>query len=305
MGRVATPNEVFGSCDINLNLGETVKIKHLYRGNGDICSKDKDPALSITRTAFGWIWNCFRCSESGFISLDQLAPSGTVARIKKEMVSKKVKDTTGVSLPSDFISLDSPAKWSINQQVFKTMKSSFMDPFLWEKYNFGWSDWYKRLIMPVYDFPNHNLLGWVGKDYKYSTKEDRQKNNTPKYLTRKAGNVDRLLYHIPADVTVPLFINVVVIVEDIISAIRVHSATGCESIALLGNYTPESLPLKNTKKRYIVWLDPDMWKLMNDLVHKLTSWGIRATYINLDCDPKEYVTYTIYNQIIEATKKIA
>ncbi len=142
-----------------------------------------------------------------------------------------------------------------------------------KKHNFKWSNSKQRLIMPVYDGYGQ-LLMYQERSWDISEK---------KYLTYgKPSDILHIL--MPED---DLLSKTVILVEDLISAIRV--ADYLPAMPLWGS----DIPLKTIKRlasRFEVvgvWLDPDMkLKAVKDVLR--ISQYVPAFFIESGMDPKMY-----------------
>lgn len=142
---------------------------------------------------------------------------------------------------------------------------------------FGWSDFYSRLILPVY--LDGNLIYWQGRTFKPYTKEN------PKYLNiRQSGAKNVFFRRNPVCSQCPQSIS---IVEDILSGIKVGRQV--DSLALLGSYFPPSLiSILRKYQQVYVWLDADKHKEAVKFMAAASAKGIRSRFIYTDKDPKEY-----------------
>ena len=214
--------------------GESFRIRHDEEVNGSVCTtKDKPPAMTVTRKENGWLFHCHRCHTSGYLTDIKTSPTKTMERMKAITNSKIDKEVMEVTLPKDFQPMsrrenDSTIPWAAYHWIWQYGISSEQ----FSKFNIGWSQMYQRVIIPLYVYAQwgdehdniaKDLVGWVGRDV--NSKEIQRETNTPKWLTRsKKGR--RRYFATPGDSTV-------VLVEDAISAMVVHLATGYTTIALL------------------------------------------------------------------------
>jgi len=146
-----------------------------------------------------------------------------------------------------------------------------------KRYRFGFSEWYDRLIMPV--FNDGKLVYWQGRNLGKSTKD------SPKYTNVKS-NRSSVYFQLLTYPGKP-----VVLVEDILSAIRVNNA-GYNSVALLGTNIGTYLVKELQQLRptlVLVWLDPDKRLDCVKYACRLTALGVPTQpVITCDRDPKEY-----------------
>ena len=267
----------------------TRRIKHLS------CSDNKDACLTVTRLNFGYIWNCFRCGAKGKISVN-LSPEQTIKRLQNN-INKPVEELIAISLPRDFQKLSNDSnipfeaqKWIFDAGLTKTEV---------EKYNFGWSPLYGRVIIPIYgnyfsgDRFDRSLIGWIGREIYTKTKIERQEKNIPKYITQKRKGTGRIYFSITAP------IDSLVIVEDILSAIKVHKAVGFNVVALLNKHISVELYNKLRIFKTHIWLDPDAKKEIIKTVQKMRSLGLRCYTVFSYKDPKNHTIDEIINFLKE------
>jgi len=269
--------------------GDSFRIRHEEEVNGSVCTtRDKPPALTVTRTSRGWVYHCHRCHTSGYITDSKASPSSTIERMKSITNSKIDKEVAEVTLPLDFQPMsrretDSTIPWEAYHWIWQYGISS--EHFT--KFNIGWSQMYKRVIIPLYVYAqwgdelsdmSRGLVGWVGRDV--SSKDIQKETNTPKWLTRsKKGK--RRYFTTPGD-------NTVVLVEDAISAIVVHLATGYTTVALLTTSVSEDLMRVLRDRPVYLWLDGDMLAHSVATVDRMRQLGLQAKHIHTPKDPKEY-----------------
>ncbi len=152
---------------------------------------------------------------------------------------------------------------------------------LWEKYHIGYSAAFDRVILPVYGSEWEGLVYYQARAL-FKTKQ--------KYLN---PSVPKRLFYSKLEQSA-LFI---VLVEDIISAIRVGET--CYAIALLG----KTLPVKDltflAKKQIFIWLDKDAYAEAIKLQKRLTQLGCNVKIISTTNDPKCYTDAEIKNIIME------
>jgi hypothetical protein len=246
---------------------------------------------------------CHRCKERGHVKKEVFSsPNDVLGRIfeasnfqkRLDKWKQKVKKSDVLEMPSDYIriynlitSYSVPLKaitWLIDNGVTEADLSLF---------EMGWSGIYNRVIIPIYD-DNKNLMGWVGRRV-YIDGDDKSKKdvNNPKYLIRKSKELnDRLKFETKSFIHIwDLKFDhdeIVIYVEDILSAIRVTMATGFKTIALLNTYLDENTILKNKKKIHLVWLDFDQGVNVFNLIKKYNALNIKIGGIWTQSDPKKY-----------------
>ena len=269
---------------MGLARGERARVIHVYKSSGEVCSKGKNPALSVLRTGDGYLCFCHRCGESFYLRDTRSSPTETLERLRAQ--NEPVVDVVEkASLPPDYVGM-----WLDNSPVitaaYTWLWSFHMKQQLFKKYDVGWSSFYQRIIFPVYDSILLNsgemgkkLLGWVGRD---PVNVPKEKRTLPKWLTKREKGTPRFFY------TCLSKSDNIIIVEDIVSAIRVHEASGWNSMALLTTSLPSDLMVKLNKYNVYVWLDSNMVSKSLGYVAKLNSFGITSKFVHSTLDPKEY-----------------
>lgn len=290
-----------------LNVGETLRIRHKYTSIGDICSLNKSPACNITKTSTGCIWHCFRCKESGFIH-NNYSPS----QIKQLTYDKpmKTKQTIYTELPKDFQPINRFYHCDIPDQATEWLRKYNMSIDQVTKNDIGWSPLYQRVIIPLYEYGYFGvnmakkLVGWCGRDPIGRSKNERTQKRIPKYLTKSNSDIKHPKFYLPKN---NLFVesefeDLVVYVEDILSAIKINWAVGCETIAALTTYIPLSNVTQHKNKVNILWLDYDQRVNMVKLTKKFNSWNINTTFISTPKDPKALKMFEIRELITERSR---
>jgi len=227
----------------------------------------------------GYILFCHKCGKKKWIPRGGFSPRA----VKALLTVPKAKVYPDISVPAD-MSMTIPAKgkvwlyeYGVTEKIIKEMK-------------FGYSEKYQRLIMPVYK--DGELIYWQGRYL-----GNHKKDGTPKYISRtKSGN-----YYWEYN---PTGSDVAVLVEDILSAIKVGSAGYC-GVCLFGSYLKESVlnEVAETYTRMVLWLDPDKRKSATKYTKRFSSLGYPLRVIlTARKDPKEYTTKEIQKYLNKETK---
>jgi len=266
--------------------GESFRIRHDNKVDGTVCTRiDQPPAMTVTRTSYGWMYHCHRCHTSGCATDSKTSPKNTMERVKAIKNSKIDKVVEMVTLPNDFQPMskrekDSTVPWAAYHWIWQYGIAS--EHFT--KFHVGWSALYNRVIIPLYEYAEvgdelaRKLVGWVGRNV--DSKDIQRETNTPKWLTRSRKG-KRRYFMAPGDQTV-------VLVEDAISAIVVHLATGHTTIALLTTSVSEDLMRELRGKTIYLWLDGDMLAHSVATVDRMRQLGLNAKHIHTPKDPKTY-----------------
>jgi hypothetical protein len=216
--------------------------------------EDTRKRLYIKKVSGGYIRHCHNnnCYEGkGFVATDgRSTPSDTIRHVIHTVKTDELStDQTvkNIQLPLDanstipVLGLGWLYKYYITDEEIK-------------KYGICYSEQYRRLILPVYQ--DEQLIYWQGRSLKppeTSSKSCYTKDN-PKYLNIRQSGAKNVFFKVTLS-TIPLL----VVVEDILSAIRVGRTHN--SLALLGSYFPTTL-LKEFSQydKIIIYLDHDKWQ---------------------------------------------
>jgi hypothetical protein len=213
-------------------------------------------------------------------------------------------------LPDDFklmssINVPSDAKsWLVQHRLHVGM---------WVDHKIGYSKRWDRIIFPMYQYIrglsdeilDRKLVGWTGRCYRELSKEERQAQHRPKWITQKAsGEYERIFFTAPREHGFSIH-TPVVFVEDAISAIRVHSTMSHETVALMNTHLPYSLVQNYKDHIQILWLDPDMRKKTIKTVARYKSLGFKMGYIFSDVDPKKLAQHEIRYKVNNAVLAIS
>jgi hypothetical protein len=272
--------------------GYEARIVHPYREDGTQCSHGIGTgaeACGIWRKPNGWYVHCFRCGFAGFFSDGYGDPKQVKAMLERIKAEPQFEAVAQVQLPEDFIkmvSVDSP----VPMAAWKWLWDAGLEDADIIRYEIGYSFAYDRVILPCRNYAilqpsgeyTHKLLGWVGREVKYKTKEERKLHGCVKYLTKKSQAVKHLMFMAPSTS------DRVVLVEDVLSAIRVNRATGYTAMALLTTFIPRKLMYKLRNKQVTVWLDGDMMAKSIGYATQMNTLGIKASYCVTPKDPKDY-----------------
>lgn len=257
------PEELF---DPAQPLYETVRHRHAE------CDNTRD-ALVVTRTPKGWTYKCFKCGLKGFRYHRGRSPRQVTEFLKQLKQGKPGIILEQVRLPKDFTT-KLPAIGTLWLSGYDITEEDT------KRFGFGYSPWYDRLIMPVYD-EDGELIYWQGRNLGKVTEQH------PKYLNVRTPKLFGFKINQPDN-------EVLVIVEDILSAIRVSRAS-VSTLALLGSDVWDNLiDYAKQFKQVVLWLDPDKRVAMIRFSRRLSSFGVNCrTVLTADKDPKDYNTNQI------------
>ena len=193
---------------------------------------------------------------------------GEERKYSKSVVKRLNAQAPDWQLPSDFSDIlgDPAVAW---------LHKYDLDPFVAHKYMFGWSSSRQRLICRLH--MGGRYVGYQARNFEVG----------PKYLTRYNPEYkDKHVYYLPYADTPAL-----VLVEDIISAIKVHLA-GYNVIALMGSFLKPHIRdfiLNLGRHMYVFpWLDPDKTLEGNKIKNEMELYGYKSDHIVSSQDPKDY-----------------
>jgi DNA primase len=238
-----------------------------------------DRPLVVTRMETGWKWYCHRCGEKGIKHAKGLSPSewlkfNKAKEVREHNVVSKVKLPHGMTTDIPATGLAWLYKYNLNDADISY-------------YNIQYSTTLNRVVLPVYD-SNMELVYYQARNLGEITAR------SPKYMNVKArGRKD--IYFDVGDIENPT--DDCVIVEDILSAIRVGKHL--DTVALLNAYIPDELLLRQliTYEKIILWLDPDKWDRMSRKVKRFRSFNYDVIMIRANQDPKYYTDVEIAEKL--------
>ena len=256
------------------------------------CLGKKD-AFTITRVLNGCVYNCYRCGQSGAIFKGS---SPDVARerirtLRGERRSCYGEDTSchPVALPADHKPLVTYDK-EIPPHAHAWLYAYELNDTDMDTYYVSYSPKLQRVILPIYN--NNKLIAWQGRDIYYNINKNLfekgiLKNKPLKYYTE---------YNPKLNSNLNLYYNIynnknknIIIVEDIISAIKVYNKYKFNVTALLNSTLHlkliNHLNLYNYNNIYI-WLDPDAHTKALQGALKWIGMGLNVTTVRTDTDPK-------------------
>lgn len=155
-------------------------------------------------------------------------------------------------------------------------------------HNFLWSEYYQRLLYPVWS--GEDVIFWTGRYFGPDQKQSKWLNKgSPKDIVHCINK----------------HANTIVVVEDIISAIKIlKTDMGLGVLVLFNSHNPVSKLLKIGKnKQYFLWLDNDKFKESIFFVREAVSQGFSVMPITSDRDPKDETIESI-RRILNVQRKI-
>ncbi|MHC4640085.1 MAG: hypothetical protein ACYS32_00470 [Planctomycetota bacterium] len=271
---------------INDSLFSTEMQMHKgYRYQHDCPSNpNKDRCLVITRIEAGWKYYCHRCGEKGVKSTRSFSPEEYKRWVSTS--GRAIPENSAVAkvtLPQGFTTdIPAPGLAWLYKYDLSDQDISF--------FNIGYTPRLNRVILPVYR-DDGKLIYWQGRNLGTVTEQ------SPKYCNVRAVRTDVWMDLTSDDISPEG--DRVVLVEDILSAIRVSKTE--PTIGLLFAYIPDPLVLSLAKEyeQIILWLDPDKQNRMVKRVNRYRAFGINVVMIRASQDPKFYSAKEINQKLME------
>ena len=241
----------------------------------------RDRPLVVTRIATGWKWFCHRCGEKGIKWAKGLSPKewlkfNQAREVFENMTVSKVTLPHGMTKHIPAVGLAWLYKYGIEDADI-------------DYYGIGYSTTLNRVVLPVYG-EDGTLLYYQARNLGAITER------SPKYMNVKARGRQDIYFKVtpPERKT-----DKVVIVEDILSGIRVGKIK--DSYGLLNAYIPDDLIflLAKVYPLIVLWLDPDKWDRMLKRTKRFRSLGLNVKMVRVNQDPKFYTDDEIGQTIME------
>lgn len=145
-----------------------------------------------------------------------------------------------------------------------------------------WSEYWQQLIFPYFD-KYMNLCAWQGRSFEA---EGANKHGNARGRSKwfSQGNLKTLYHILPIKETY----DQVVLVEDVVSAIKV--ARIAPAMPIFGSQIglERFKTLAERIKEVVIWLDPNMKKQMVTEARKAELMGIGSRVVFSTLDPKEH-----------------
>lgn len=234
---------------------------------------DKRSRLYVKNTGKGLLYHCHNCGFSGYHRHGLLSPEQTLTALNQYQEDDEVFQSDYLEYPFDF----SPKVPKLG--LLWLYKYGLTDEEVLA-HGFGSYNGGERLFIPVY--VSKKLIYYQGRNL------NLDKPKSPKYLNVRAKNA-KLIYK-----EVKHTRNDIVLVEDVVSAIKVGRVSTAR--ALLGSYIPLELILSLMGRcdKVYVWLDPDKAAGAVKYSAKIRSiTGLICKPIFTEKDPKDYSTEEI------------
>ena len=210
-------------------MGHTARIE---------CDCGSGKSRIVNHSPQGYSYFCFRCDAQEFVGKGKqtLAELARITALNDAAENIHLK----IELPHD-MSYEIPLEGRL------WLYSAGVTESLWSSYKFGWSDYLQRVIMPVYN--KEGTLIWFQARAVHE-------GQSPKYLNPQGDRNSLVFWSNRKSLSESAQNQTLVVVEDILSAIRVGEVTPTASLlgtkvstaqaSLLANYT-----------HVTTWLDSD------------------------------------------------
>lgn len=225
------------------------------------CSQDR--SCLISHNERGYSRFCFRCKATEFVP-HGIRRISDIVRHKRELEFKRQNK---IILPEDY-TLDVPTHamaWYLKCGI---------SPELAKAYGIGYSAYYDRVVLPVINDGKLEALQMR------ATRADQK----PKYLNPAGPKVEAAVF-----MSAPP-IGVTVVVEDILSAIKVGRVTHATSILGTTMTDQRAYRIARDNDAVIVWLDNDKAGKRGSVraIKQLKMLGVKVYQVQSDYDPKTY-----------------
>lgn len=251
-----------------LPAGRTERVRH--------CGTDNSMLVSHTET--GYSCHCFRCNEHGFESHGRR----TIKDIMRHKAELEVRNSSVPFLPRDY-SLNIPmdaAVWFMQYGI---------SPELAQQYKIGWSEYFNRIVIPVYEDWDH-----TGPSLSAVQMRAINPNDKPKYLNPGGAAIRKALFW-----ATTWDREVLVLTEDVLSAIKVGRKF--DACSLLGTTMTDERAAKIAMHydTVVLWLDGDKAGRagVKDAAKQLAFQGVKCYKVISERDPKTYTQSEIEDHI--------
>jgi DNA primase len=265
----------------NMHFTNDMQLHRGYRFTHDCpTGAGHDRPLVVTRIDTGWKWFCHRCGEKGIKWAKGLSPKewlkfNTAREVRENETVSKVTLPHGWTSEIPAVGLAWLYKYGITDAEI-------------EDYGIGYSTTLNRVVLPVYD-SDQKLVYYQARNLGEVTAR------SPKYMNVKARGRKDIYFKISSGARRDR----VVVVEDILSGIRVGHQF--DARGLLNAYIPDDLIFTLTRvyPLIVLWLDPDKWDRMLKRTKRFRSLGLNVKMVRVNEDPKFYTDEEIQRIVRE------
>lgn len=253
-----------------LNLAKTLPLGHKVRSDCPECGLDTNTnAAIINHNLQGYSLYCNACGHNPFIGKGKQTLQELAELRKLNEEAQQHAQSKKISLPTDTTYDLSDFSREGRAWLWK----AGITPKLISKYSIGYSEVQRRVVLPVYQ----QGLKWFQNRAVYEGQK-------PKYLQPNiAKNVIFNGETIRSG-------NRVIIVEDILSAIRVYEASGIPTVSILGTKLSDyQTSILSRASMVVTWLDGDRAGRKGATgIRKTLSMLMEVGNIVTEKDPKCY-----------------
>lgn len=234
-------------------------------------------AAVVNHQPKGFSLYCHRCGDSLFVPHGQRSFK-ELMELRKLEKQNAAAIRGSMKLPSDF-TLDIPPVG-----MLWLLKAS-ITPYMARKVGIGWSHKYQRVILPVYN--DNNLVFYQARAV--------HEHQDIKYLNPSVDRASIAYWVIPPNADN----SVIIITEDILSAIRVGQLI--PAVSMLGTKLSEQQAEQVSNYDHVVtWLDPDEAGIVGaQNMRKMLSLAVKTSNIVSSVDPKNLPDRLILQHIEE------
>lgn len=193
---------------------------------------------------------------------------GHGSRSKRTIITSTTKPETNLCIPDDSepyiptVALDWIKQYGITQ--VELLNNHVL-----------YSESRDLLVFPYFGRGTHDLLGWQGRYFGSNPRH-------PKWFTK--GYIKDFIKQVNTRDS-----DVVVYVEDIISAIKVGRQY-C-AVPIFGSHIPRTHSIRLNKlgyQQFLIWLDPDKYREAHKFCNEIRTLGFASRVVRSDLDPKFY-----------------
>ena len=257
-----------------LEIGQTIRSIQC-----PFCLK-QDGDFAVTRTEDGLLYKCFRvtCDSRGFIP-SNLRHWGSYCK------SKSTRKYEGYPFESDIIKLNNKQIRYLEEKFNLTSEELILNKIKWCRKT-------ERIIYPILS-QNGNIKGYVSRYYKELSEKKYDGIKSRTYWINRSNNYYNVSFPYGNDYKVD---NIFVLVEDIVSSIRVGRHV--QSIALLSNSIPTNAMKLLAGKKVIIVLDNDAISHALEIKQRYSLFFESCQVIPIDKDPKNMNNDELLQKIV-------
>lgn len=273
-------------------IGEQYHVNH-----GDACldhgasSADRRSRLYVRRVPHGFLFFCHNCGWRGCHRISSFSEDGVRHAVQSALKARSFRSWSDTSRDVQTVRLPNDFQTELPRHGTKFLLK-YLDSQSILRARIGWSDYYQRIVVPVFGVDNalgdggvsegRDLVAWQGRRLTRLENVEPTHYVPPKWITVQKKPKEAGYFYGPGTVAC--------VVEDTISAIKL--STVCTGVCLLGS---SYLPVNITGfTRLFVWLDYDKKQEAAAFARRYsTLYDIPAKAIFTREDPKAYTVEQI------------